>query len=610
MNSYLSEKNRILNRRIWILFTMNLLALVVLLARLYFLQVYESAKYKTMSEENRISTRFLVPPRGIIYDRNGEIIAKNDQNFQALLISEQTGDLEKTLETFKKIIPLTDFEEQRIRRELKTKKRFVPVKLKDNLLWEEVAKILLHAPDLAGIEINEGLNRFYPYGDLFAHVLGYVGPISEKDKAENPLYMAPGFKIGKSGLEKYWDWRLQGKGGTVKLEVNAYGRVMKEIERNSGQEGDSIKITIDTRLQKAAYEAFGEESGAAVLLNVHSGEILALVSKPGFDPNLFTNGISYRHWNELLNNERTPLINKAVSGQYSPGSTFKVVVALAALESGIINAGTRYNCTGGLNIGNFRFHCWKHSGHGSLNVVEALKHSCDIFFYETALKTGIDKIHDMALKLGMGQILGVGLDNEKGGLIPSREWKKAHYNAAWTPGDNANSGIGQGYVLVTPLQLATMLARVVNGGYAVKPTFIAPSAAELKQIPRLDISTKNLELVKEGMFQVVNGVGGTAGRAKFDIDGAKMGGKTGTTQVRRISLKERARGITRDEQLPWKLRNHAWFMGFTPTDSPRYAVAVIIEHGSSGSGVAAPIASKILQSALQLEKEMPQNDGF
>ncbi len=595
------EKNRVVERRTLIVIIFNLLAFAVIAARLYFLQVKEADKYKMMSDENRISTRFLVPPRGLIYDRNGEIIAKNEQDFQALMVAEQTPDIEDTLANFKRIIPLSEGEEQKIRKDLKNKRRFIPIKLKDNLNWDEVSKILLHAPDLPGVEIDEGLSRYYPYADIYAHVLGYVGPVSDKDKKDNPLYMVPGFKIGKSGLERYFDYKLQGKGGTIKLEVNAYGRVMSEIERNNGEEGESLTLTLDARLQQAAYEAFGEESGAAVVLNVRTGEILALVSTPSFDPNLFTNGISYKHWNALLNNERTPLVNKAVSGQYSPGSTFKVVVALAALEAGVINLNTRFNCTGGLDVGNIRFHCWRHSGHGSLNVVEALKHSCDIFFYETAMKLGIDKIHDMAVKLGMGNVLEVGLDNEKAGIIPTKAWKKARFGTAWTHGDAANSGIGQGYVLVTPLQLATMLARVVNGGYAVQPTFIKPTEKDLAKIKRLDISTKNIEIVKRGMFEVVNGAGGTAGRARFNIDGALMGGKTGTTQVRRISMKERSSGILRDEQLPWRLRNHALFIGFTPVDNPRYAVAVIVEHGSSGSGVAAPIASKILQKALQLD---------
>ena len=327
------EKSRVVERRTLVVIAFNLLAFAVIVARLYFLQVKEADKYKMMSDENRISTRFLVPPRGLIFDRNGEIIAKNEQDFQALMVAEQTPDIAETLKTFKQIVPLTEGEEQKIRKDLKNKRRFIPIKLKDNLSWNEVSKILLHAPDLPGVEINEGLSRYYPYADIYAHVLGYVGPVSDKDKKDNPLYMVPGFKIGKSGLERYFDYKLQGKGGTIKLEVNAYGRVMNEIERNSGEEGQSLTLTLDARLQRAAYEAFGEESGAAVVLNVRTGEILALVSTPSFDPNLFTNGISYKHWNALLKNERTPLVNKAVSGQYSPGSTFKVVVALAALEA-------------------------------------------------------------------------------------------------------------------------------------------------------------------------------------------------------------------------------------------------------------------------------------
>lgn len=595
------EKNRILTSRLLVIIGFNLLAFVMIIARLYYLQVYQSDKYKVMSDENRISTRFLVPPRGVIYDRNGEIIARNEQDFQALLIAEQTQDVQQTLDNFKKIVEISDGEENKILEDIRRHRRFIPVKLKNNLRWDDVSRVMLNAPNLPGIEINEGLSRYYPYADIYAHVLGYVGPVAEGEKKNNPLYLVPGYKIGKLGLEKYYDEHLQGVSGTVKLEVNAYGRIMKEIERDAGKEGKSLTISIDSRLQKQAYEAFGEQSGAAVVLNVKTGEILALVSTPSFDPNLFTNGISYKHWNMLLNNERTPLINKAVSGQYSPGSTFKIVVALAALEYGIIDEHTRYYCSGSLNIGNTIFHCWKHAGHGSLNVVEALKYSCDVFFYETAMRVGIDRIHDMAVKLGLGEPLNIGLDNEKGGNIPTQNWKKNKYGVAWSKGDDANSGIGQGYVLVTPLQLVTMLSRVVNGGYAIKPTFVKADGNTLQNVKKLNISTKNIEIIKRGMFEVVNDAGGTAGRAKFNIDGAKMGGKTGTTQVRRISMKERASGIIRDENLPWRLRNHALFIGFTPIENPQYAVAVVVEHGSSGSGVAAPIAGEILQTALVLD---------
>lgn len=595
------EKIYLMSSRIVLIIIANILVFAVLFGRLYFLQVYEAGKYKTMSDENRISTRFLLSPRGVIYDRNGEIIAKNEQDFQAMLVAEQTPDIQGVVDKFSEIIELDKESKEKIEQSINKRYRFIPVRLKNNLSWQEVSKLMLHASDLAGLEISEGLSRKYPYGNIYAHVLGYVGPVSEKEKNGNPLYMVPGFKLGKSGLEKYFDERLRGISGSIKLEVNAFGRVMNEIERDAGVQGENITTTLDTQLQKVAYEAFGDNSGAAVVLNVNTGEILALVSTPSFDPNLFTNGISYKNWNELLNNERTPLINKAVSGQYSPGSTFKIVVALAALEAGVITPSTRIYCNGGMEIGNARFHCWKHSGHGSLNVVEALKHSCDIFFYEAAMRVGIDRIKEMAVKLGMNEALNVGLDNEKSGLIPNMDWKYAKYGTNWTKGDSANSGIGQGYVLVTPIQLATMLARVVNGGYEIKPTFIKPTEKDLANVKRLNISTRNIEIVKQGMYEVVNGHGGTASRAKINVNGAKMGGKTGTTQVRRISMKERAGGVISDSKLPWNLRNHALFVGFAPVDNPKYAVAVVVEHGSSGSGVAAPIAGKILKEALLLD---------
>ncbi|HCU58846.1 MAG TPA: penicillin-binding protein 2 [Alphaproteobacteria bacterium] len=433
-----------------------------------------------------------------------------------------------------------------------------------------------------------------------AHFLGYVGAVNQAEMNDEPLLSVPGFKIGKAGLEKLWEKKLRGKGGNVKLEVNAYGRVMKEIERQNGVEGKTIHLTVDARLQKVAQDAFGDESGAAVVLDVHSGEILAFVSVPSFDPNLFTTGISVKDWQDLLSNERKPLTNKAVSEHYSPGSTFKIVVALAALEAGVIDENTRFNCTGAMSLGNHKFHCWKHSGHGSLNVVEALKHSCDIFFYETALKLGINKIAEMARLLGFGSDFELGFDNMQKGIVPDKEWKEKYLKSKWQQGETVIAGIGQGYVLATPLQLVTMLARVVNGGFEVAPQFTKLSLKDKAKIKKLPIHQKNIEIVKKGMYEVVNGEGGTARRAYFNLNGTKMGGKTGTTQVRRISMAERQSGIIRDENLVWKLRNHALFVGYAPHDKPKYAVAVIVEHGSSGSGVAAPIASKILKAAIEL----------
>ncbi len=596
-----NDKGKVLIRRSLIMALIKFLLLMVIIARLYYLQVYQADRYKTLADENRISTRLLVPPRGIIFDRNGVTIASNQQNFQALIVAEQAPNVQETLDAFKKIMPLSEAEEERIKKDLKRNRSFVPIKIRDNLSWEEVSRIQLNAPDLPGIVIDEGLTRYYPFGAGMAHILGYVSSVSDKDVKDDPLLEVPGFKIGKSGIEKYLEKALRGESGNLKLEVNAYGRIMKEIERVDGIPGKDVQLTIDSRLQQKAFELFGEESGAAVLLDVHTGEILAFVSAPSFDPNMMTQGLSTEDWNALLHNERNPLTDKAISGQYSPGSTFKMIVALAALEAGVIKPETRTYCAGKMFLGNHAFHCWKKEGHGHLNVVEALQHSCDIFFYETAQKLGIEKIADMARRFGLGSKINIGLENEKAGLIPDKEWKLRRFGEPWQQGESLISGIGQGYILTTPLQLATMTARLVNGGYEIKPTFLKVSDGEKSKIRKIDVSPTNLELIKEGMYAVVNKPGGTAWRSQFDYRGQRMGGKTGTTQVRRITMKERREGIKKESELPWRLRNHALFVGYAPHDNPKYAVAVLVEHGGGGSSVAAPLAGKILREAVMLD---------
>lgn len=596
-----NDKGKVLIRRSLIMALIKFLLLLAIIARLYYLQVYQADRYKTLADENRISTRLLVPPRGIIYDRNGIVIASNQQNFQALIVAEQAPNVQETLDAFKKIMPLSEAEEEKVKKDLKRNRSFVPIKIKDNLTWEEVSKIQLNAPDLPGIVIDEGLSRYYPYGASMAHFLGYVSSVSDKDVKDDPLLEVPGFKIGKSGIEKYFEKDLRGESGNLKLEVNAYGRIMKEIERVDGTPGRDVQLTIDARLQQKAFDLFGEESGAAVLLDVHTGEILAFVSAPSFDPNMMTQGLSQEDWNALLKNERNPLTNKAISGQYSPGSTFKMIVAMAALEAGVIKPETKSYCAGKMSLGNHTFHCWKKQGHGHLNVVEALQHSCDIFFYETAQKLGIEKIAEMARRFGLGSKIDIGLENEKAGLIPDKEWKLRRFGEPWQQGESLISGIGQGYILTTPLQLATMTARLVNGGYEVKPTFLKISNGDKSKIKKMDVSQANLELMKEGMYAVVNKPGGTAFMSQFNYHGEKMGGKTGTTQVRRITMKERREGIKKESELPWRLRNHALFVGYAPHDNPKYAVAVLVEHGGGGSSVAAPLAGKILKEAVMLD---------
>ena len=428
-----------------------------------------------------------------------------------------------------------------------------------------------------------------------------MSSVSDKDVKDDPLLEVPGFKIGKSGIEKYYEKKLRGKGGNLKLEVNAYGRVMKEIERKDGIPGERVDLTIDARLQEKAYDLFGEESGAAVLLDVHTGEILAFVSTPSYDPNLFSQGLNNEQWNALVNNEKKPLSNKAISGQYSPGSTFKIITALAALESGTIKPDTRFFCAAKMLLGTHAFHCWKRSGHGYLNVIEAIKHSCDIFFYETSLRLGIDKLAEMARRFGLGSKIDIGLENEKAGLIPDRAWKLRRFGESWQQGESLISGIGQGYILTTPLQLATMIARVVNGGYEVKPTFSKLSDYDREHLPRIKINPAYLDIVKQGMYEVVNVPGATAYRSHYDYNGIKMGGKTGSTQVRRITMKERQTRILKQEELPWRLRDHGLFVGYTPVDNPKYAVAVLVEHGGGGASAAAPIASQILLEAVKLD---------
>lgn len=595
-----NDKGKILIGRSLFLGGVQLVLLFLLVFRLYYLQVYQADKYKTLADENRISTRLLVPPRGIIFDRHQNVLAGNRQNFQALMVAEQTTDVDETLEAFKRIMPLSEDEEKRIRKDLKRNRSFVPIKIKDNLSWDQVTKVLLNAPDLPGVFIDEGLSRFYPYGDIFAHVIGYVAAVADGDEKDDPLLEVPGFKIGKAGIEKLNEKRLRGQSGNLKLEVNAVGRVMKEIERVDGIAGDNVELSLDLRLQQKAYELLGEESGAIVMMKVDTGEVLAFASAPAFDPNLFTGGLSTEEWKSLQNNEKKPLLNKVVSGLYSPGSTFKMVVGLAALEGGINNKQTRSFCSGKMVLGNHTFHCWKDIGHGYVDVVQALQHSCDIFFYETAQKMGIAKIAAMAKRFGLGEKTNIGIENEKSGLIPDAEWKKRRFGEAWQQGESIISGIGQGYILTTPLQLATMVSRIANGGYEVVPTFNKLNEKDVAEFKKIDVSPQNMNIIKQGMYDVVNTLGGTAYWHRFDYNGKKMAGKTGTTQVRRISMKERQSGVLKQEDLPWKYRNHALFVAYAPADKPKYGIAVLVEHGGSGT-VAVPIAANMLLEALKLD---------
>ncbi len=596
--NFVSDKSYKLLQRMVIMFSLMLLCFLAIIIRLFYLQIIQADKYTKLSDKNRVALRMLAPSRGIIFDRNGVEIANNEQAFKAVIVAEQSPDVRGTLRKVDRILNLSENEKLNVINKLKKSRRFVPVKIKDFLSWEDVSAIELKIAELQGILIDESFIRNYPYNDYFAHVIGYVSAVSDKDKKNDPLLQMSDFKIGKSGVEQLYESDLRGKSGNLTLEVNALGRAMRNIDRQDPQNGKNIYLSIDSRLQKKAYELFGEQSGALVVMNVHTGEILAYASVPSFNPNIFVEGIDYNEWKDLLSNPKNPLVDKVSAGVYSPGSTFKMMTALAGLKSGVINMSTKVNCTGKFELGGQYFHCWKHSGHGPLTVVEALEHSCDVFFYDLALKVGIDEIASVAREFGLGENTDIGFLIEKNGIIPDKKWKMQRFGEKWQKGESVIAAIGQGYVGVTPLQLAVMVTRIANGKEKVKPTLLKTTS--VPKFENLNISPSNIDIVKNGMYQVVNGEGGTAKGAYFNINGAKLAGKTGTTQVRRISMSERKKGIINDKDLPWNLRNHALFVGFAPYDNPQYAVAVVVEHGSSGSGVAAPIASQILQEAILL----------
>ncbi len=600
------SRERLFTRRALLLGAGQAALFSALVGRIYYLQVLESGRFRTMAEENRVSLRLLSPQRGRIVDRFGEPLAINRQNFRVLLNAEQAPNADAVLAALSEIIPLNDADRRRILREMKRRRAFVPLTVRENLTWHEVSRIEVNAPDLPGISIEVGQTRYYPFGPTAAHLIGYVAAVSEQELTGDPLLELPGFRIGKGGVEKVHDVALRGRAGRSKVEVNAVGRVVRELDRQEGTPGGEVALTVDMALQEFATQRLEGQSGAAALMDVHTGEVLALASVPAFEPNMFTSGISGRDWEELLQNEKAPLINKAVAGQYAPGSTFKPVVALAALAGGLVTPEQRLFCPGYLEFGDSRFHCWKKGGHGSLSMHEALAQSCDVYFYEIARRCGIDRIASMARALGLGERSGLDLPGERPGLIPTREWKLKATGVAWQQGETLVSGIGQGSVLATPLQLAVMTARIVNGGIAVRPRLTREiHGRDGGFVPRppepqpIGLNRAQLELVTRGMDAVVNGPRGTAAKSRLELPGVTMGGKTGTSQVRRITMSEREAGMHKLENRPWRERDHALFVGFAPVGAPRYAVAVIVEHGGGGSKVAAPIARDIMTETLK-----------
>jgi penicillin-binding protein 2 len=483
-----------------------------------------------------------------------------------------------------------------------TRSAFVPVVVAEHLSWEDVVRVSANAPVLPGIIPEVGLSRYYPDGPSTVHVLGYVGPVSEADLGKledpDPLLQIPRFQIGKTGVEAKLEPQLRGKAGTLKIEVSAGGRVMRELGRVEGTPGTDVQLTLDLDLQAYAVQRMAGQSAAAAVIDLTNGDIVALASAPAFDPNSFVFGIKSGEWNALLSDEYRPLTNKTVTGTYPPGSTFKMTVALAALEAGVAHPGDTVFCGGSVALGRRRFHCWKKGGHGSVNMRRGLSQSCDVFFYEMARRVGPDRISAMAHRLGMGVQHDLPMPAVAAGSTPDAAWKEANRGEPWTTGDSYNYGIGQGFTLVSPLQLAVYVSRIASGA-AVKPRLIRSIGGEPVPIetPKpLDVAPEHLHTVRDGMYAVSNE--GTAYRSRIVDPRMLMAGKTGTSQVRIITAAERAAGVTRNEQLPWRRRDHALFVCYAPYDEPKYAVAQIVEHGGGGSAVAAPIARDILLYAL------------
>lgn len=609
-----STRYKTFTRRTAILAGGKVAILSLLVGRMYQLQVVEADRYATLAEENRISLRLLLPRRGRIYDRYGAPIAVNRENFRLQLVAEQTRNVRETLSALSRLVPLSSVDTRRVLKEIGRHRRFVPVTIRENLSWEEVSRVEVNSLDLPGITIDVGQIREYPFGADAAHVLGYVGAVTEDELTGDPLLQLPDFRIGKNGIEKAYDMPMRGTAGTTQVEVNAMGRVIDELSRQEGQRGDDVQTTLDIEMQRLAMNRLAQEmSASAVAMDVHSGEVLVLASSPSFDPNEFVKGISHDYWKVLITDPRAPLTNKAISGLYAPGSTFKMIVALAALESGIAAPDNKTYCGGHVQLGNARFHCWKKYGHGWMDMHQGIQQSCDVYFYELAKKVGIERISKMATRLGLGEPMGIELPGEKSGLIPTREWKRAVTGVPWQRGETLVAAIGQGFILTTPLQLAVMTARLANGGRAVAPTLIkgpgggteaggTPDAAP-EDVPGIGVSRASLKVVLAGMNAVTNTPKGTAYRARISEEGMEMSGKTGTSQVRRISKRERATRVLKNEERPWKERDHALFVGFAPVTAPRYSVAVVVEHGGGGSATAAPIAREILLALQRRDRE-------
>jgi penicillin-binding protein 2 len=609
-----NERQGVFHRRAFLFGGVAGLGLLALGGRLLQLQVIETGRYKSLSQSNQYNFRMIPPPRGRIIDRNGTELAANRPNFRLLLLKDQTRDPAATLKLASEVVAITPDRQRQLLREIANGPRFVPVSLADDLTWEEFARINVRAPELPGLQPDMGEARVYPFGGAFAHVVGYVSKVTQADLDKagdnpDPLLLHPGFRIGKQGVEKSLDLQLRGRPGGQKVEVDSRGRVVRDDPAGDIRPtpGDEVALTLDADIQNRALEVFGEDSGAVVMMDCRSGDVLCLMSAPSFDANQFVKGIALADYQALSQYDRKPLFNKAVTATYPPGSTFKTMVALAALENGY-DPKTVHVCNKSWAWGGRVWHC--DAVHGAQDLHGAIATSCDIYFYQCALAVGPDRIADAARKFGLGELHDIGLpmNEQKKGLIPDLAYKRRAFpkDPIWHPGETLSVGIGQGYVNVNALQLCVMCSRLANGSKALQPRLIhsiggvvQPSGAEAPDLP---FAKEHIDFVRTAMASVVNGGGTVAksGTGKLGLGDIQMAGKTGTAQVHSYAGGHGAHGAVGE----WALRDHAWFIAYAPADAPRYAMSVLVEHGGFGSEAAAPKARDIMRVALLKDPEL------
>ncbi|CAN5440056.1 penicillin-binding protein 2 [soil metagenome] len=609
-----NERQGVFHRRAFLMGGLAGMGLLALTGRLAHLQLVEAQRYEKMSASNQFNFRLVPPPRGLIVDRNGVVLASNRPNFRLLVAKDGKMDPEATLKTLANFVPLDAARQERLTKDLIRAPKRSPVSVMEDMSWEQFSAINVRAPEMPGVTADMGEVRVYPHGGAFAHVIGYVAKVNKEDLQptgpnSEAIMLHPGFRIGRQGVEKAFDLRLRGRPGAQKVEVDANGR---EVRQDSGGDiaatpGAEIQLSLDADIQTRALEVMGDESGAVVMLDCRTGDVLCMASAPSFDANRFVRGMTGGEYRALANYERKPLLDKAMSGLYPPGSTFKPTVALAALEAGV-DPEQRVNCSGGWYYGGRTWRCWKHGGHGSQNMHDAIKNSCDIYFYQTALRVGPDPIARAAHALGFGQVFDLGIPGQKKGIVGSRDWKRkaVKREPVWQPGDSVSYGIGQGYINVNALQLAVMTARLANGRKALNPRLVRsiggkelPSGAA---VPDLPFKQEHIDYVRGGMIAVANDVTGTAYRqSQLGLGDVMMAGKTGTAQVRSYDNVSNRNS----NSVQWKLKDHNLFVAFAPYDAPRYAISVIVEHGGLGGATAgAPRAREVMRVALLKDPEI------